>query len=89
MVPPDEELAQRASAVVFAVLPAGSANERTGQDRLAEIKELLASADIDCVDEIVQHRSRPDSHSYLGPGKLNELREMVERTAATSSTAPS
>jgi GTP-binding protein HflX len=82
-VPPDQEPASRPAAVVFAVLPPGRASEREGEDRLAEIKELLASADIDCVGEVVQHRARPDGHAYLGPGKLLELGETVDATAAT------
>jgi len=69
----------RPQAVVFAVLGRGSHEE----ERLAELTELLASADIDCVAEVVQHRERPDARSYLGPGKLGELRETVKRTAAT------
>jgi GTP-binding protein HflX len=60
-------------AVVFAVLRGGRANVDAGEDALAEIKELLASADIEYLGEVIQRRDHPDAHSYLGPGKLTEL----------------
>jgi GTPase len=78
MTSPDTT-AQRPRAVVFGVLP-GGAHEG---ERLGELKDLLASAEIDCVGEIVQHRERPFPHSYLGPGKLRELAAAVKESAAT------
>ncbi len=74
---------ERLKAVVFAVLPGGQAHVAAGEDALAEIKELLFSAEIDCVGEIVQHRRSPDGHSYLGPGKLEELTALAKETGAT------
>jgi GTP-binding protein HflX len=65
--------ADRARAVVFAVLRGGRANVDAGEDALAEIKELLASADIEYLGEVIQRRDHPDAHSYLGPGKLTDL----------------
>ena len=66
-------------AVVFAVLPGGQAAAAAGEDALAEIKELLASADVVWAADVVQHRDKPDPHSYLFPGKLGELKGAVEQ----------
>jgi GTP-binding protein HflX len=74
--------ADRAKAVVFAVLRGGRANVEAGEDALAEIKELLASADIEYLGEIIQRRDHPDAHSYLGPGKLTELAAAIGELGA-------
>jgi len=74
--------ADRPRAVVFAVLRGGRAGVAAGDDALAEIKELLASADIECLGEVIQHRDHPDAHSYLGPGKLADLGATVAALGA-------
>jgi GTPase len=57
-------------AFVLAVLrPAASAD-----DELAELRELARSALTEPVGELVQHRARPDPRSYVGKGKLEELK---------------
>jgi GTPase len=70
----------RPQAVVFAVTRSAQGGP---DEQLNEIKELLASADMDCVGEVVQRRERPHPHSYLGKGKMEELKAEVERVAAT------
>jgi GTPase len=75
----DQQPGAHTAAVVFAVLPPKSAES----ERLSEIKDLLSSADIECVAEVVQHRDHPFAHTYLGPGKLQELRAAIEKTEAT------
>jgi len=83
MTYPTSENDQRPRAVVFAVLPGGEAAAEADEAALAEIKELLASADIDWAADVVQHRDRPHMRSYLFPGKLAELRDVVRRESAT------
>ena len=73
----------RPRAVVFAVLPGGQAASAAGEDALTEIKELLASADVDWAADVVQHRDKPDPRSYLFPGKLAELKTAVEQHDAS------
>ena len=65
------------------MLPGGQAAAAAGDEALAEIKELLASAEIDWLADVVQHRDRPNPRSYLGPGKLGELKAAVEQYGAT------
>src|SRR3954469_14801490 len=46
---------------------------------LLEMEELLRTAGVDTVATIDQHRDRPHPSTYLGPGKLRELKELAER----------
>lgn len=41
------------------------------------MRELLRTARVRTVATLVQHRRRPDPRTYLGPGKLDELRELL------------
>jgi len=79
----DSTAVERARAVVFAALPGGQGDEPGVDDPLGEIKELLRSADIDWAADVVQHRDRPDAHSYLGSGKMGELKTAVKAAGAT------
>lgn len=48
-------------------------------DPLEELHGLATTAGTQVVDELVQRRSSPDHSTYLGKGKVEELRLMVER----------
>jgi GTP-binding protein HflX len=72
----------RPRTVVFAVVPGG--HGEPGEDEaLAEIKELLRSADMDWVADVIQHREAPDPRSYLGKGKMSELKAAIGDNEAT------
>lgn len=47
-------------------------------DPLGEMRALADTAGAEVVDELMQKRSKPDSATYLGKGKLQELKEMVK-----------
>ena len=64
--------------VVIASLLPGS----DGADDLEEMRELLRTARVETVETVVQHRRRPDPRSYLGPGKLDELRDLTKQLEA-------
>jgi GTP-binding protein HflX len=51
-------------------------------DDLAELGELLWTAGVAVVGEIVQHRERPHPDTYLGPGKVAELRAVAQACEA-------
>ena len=72
----------RPQAVVFAVMPGGK-DAPGAEEPLNEIKELLSSADMDVVGEVLQRRERPHPHSYLGKGKMEELVASVKQSGAT------
>jgi GTP-binding protein HflX len=54
------------------------------QADLAELRELARTAGVEPVDELVQHRERPDPRTYVGKGKLAELQEAFKRSSAES-----
>jgi GTP-binding protein HflX len=53
-------------------------------EELGEMRELLRTAGVEPVGELVQRRPAPDPRTYVGKGKLVELKEAVARTAAES-----
>jgi len=48
-----------------------------GTQSLEEMRELAASAGARIIDEVVQHRDRPDPATFIGKGKVETLREQV------------
>jgi GTP-binding protein HflX len=61
-------------AFLVAVLESG--------DDLSELKELLRTAGVAVVGEAIQHRDQPHPNTYIGPGKLEEVKEQIKRTDA-------
>ena len=47
-------------------------------DDLAELEELLRTAGVATVGTIVQRREQPHPNTYLGPGKLEEVKEAIK-----------
>jgi GTPase len=67
--PPESRSDRPERAVLVAVLrPDADPGE------LAEMRELLRTAGAEVVAEVVQHRSAPDAKTYIGSGKVDELR---------------
>jgi GTP-binding protein HflX len=54
---------------------------RDGED-LSELRELLRTAGVAVVGQAVQHRDQPHPNSYLGPGKVQEVREAAKAADA-------
>jgi GTP-binding protein HflX len=48
-----------------------------GTQALDELRELATTAGARVIDEVIQHRHRPDPATYIGKGKVEELREQV------------
>jgi GTP-binding protein HflX len=51
---------------------------------LAELRELARTAGVEPVAELVQQRGRPDPRTYIGKGKLTELKEAFPHSGAES-----
>ena len=51
---------------------------------LAELRELARTAGVEPVAELVQQRARPDPRTYVGKGKLAELKEAFPQSNAES-----
>ena len=64
--------------LVLAVLAKGVDSD----EELAELRELARTAGVTPVGQVVQHRVRPDPRSYVGKGKLEELKEAYGDAAA-------
>ena len=58
-------------ALVLAVLAKGA----DADEELAELRELARTAGVAPVEQVVQQRSHPDPRSYVGKGKLEELKQ--------------
>jgi GTPase len=63
---------------VLAVLAQGVVAEQ----ELAELEELARTAGVEPVASLSQHRARPDPRSYVGKGKLAELKEAFPESGA-------
>jgi len=61
---------------VLAVLGQG-ADE---QEELSELEELARTAGVEPVARLVQHRAQPDPRTYVGKGKLEQLKESYKTT---------
>ena len=53
-------------------------------EELGEMRELMRTAGVEPVGDLVQRRPAPDPRTYVGKGKLAELKEAVPRTNAES-----
>ena len=53
-------------------------------DELAEVRELARTAGVEPVGAVVQHRARPAQRTYVGKGKLEELKAAYEDSEAES-----
>jgi GTP-binding protein HflX len=51
-------------------------------DDLAELKELLRTAGVADVGKLIQRRDHPHPNTYIGPGKLDELKAEVAASDA-------
>jgi GTPase len=63
---------------IAAVLPQGIDSE----DELEELRELARTALVEPIGELVQHRARPEGRTYLGKGKLEELKRFYRASDA-------
>jgi GTPase len=63
---------------IAAVLAQGADSE----DELAELRELARTALVEPIGAIVQHRPRPEQRTYLGKGKLDELKRAYKESGA-------
>ncbi|MEK6234797.1 MAG: GTPase HflX [Planctomycetales bacterium] len=72
----------RERAVLVSVLLPDQDNLRRSDDPLEELKGLAATTGAELVGELIQNRPAPDPTTYLGKGKLEQLRLLVESVDA-------
>ena len=71
--PPPQPGRAKQRAYVVGALPEGD---------LDELKELLRTAGVAVAGELIQRRDQPHPNLYLGPGKVDELKELVQAADA-------
>ena len=64
--------------LVLAVLPRSADSE----EELGELRELARTAGVEPIAELVQQRANPDPRTYVGKGKLEELKQAYESAHA-------
>ncbi|MEZ5964909.1 MAG: GTPase HflX [Planctomycetota bacterium] len=70
----------RPQAILFGTAPHG--DQRTAPEVLRELSYLADTGALEVIGCMVQHRRAPDPHSYVGAGKLEEIKEVVAQTKA-------
>ena len=68
-------------AILVGVCPTGQTMERT-EEYLAELAFLLDTAGGVCLKQVIQKLERPDTRTYVGNGKLEELKEYKQALEA-------
>ena len=78
------EKAVQERAVLVGLNAACFTKEQTATDEtLEELEALLETAGGFCTGKILQNRATPDSHSFIGEGKAQEVKMLVEFTQST------
>ena len=60
-----------------------TAEQTANDETLRELEELLQTAGGFCTGKVLQNRHTPDSHSFIGEGKAQEVKILAEATGAT------
>lgn len=78
----DEKVQERA-VLVGLNADCFTAEQMATAESLEELEDLLETAGGFCTGKVLQNRHTPDSHSFIGEGKAQEVRMLVEATAST------
>ena len=57
--------------------------ETASEASLDELEALLETAGGECTAKVLQNRHTPDPHSFIGEGKVEEVKELIASTEAT------
>lgn len=71
------------SGAVLVSVRLSDQNEHDCEASLEELGRLLETAGGELIAEVVQVRESPDARTYIGSGKLSEIREICENTGAS------
>ena len=59
-----------------------SRTENADEKSMEELAALLETAGGECVGEVLQNKDAPDPRTFIGEGKVREVKELVERMGA-------
>ncbi len=62
--------------------PCLTREENADEDSLVELAALLETAGGTCLGTVLQNKSTPDPRTFIGEGKVEEVRELVHNTGA-------
>ncbi len=62
--------------------PGLTREENASDESLEELAALLDTAGGECLGMVLQNKSSPDPRTFIGEGKVEEVRELVERLGA-------
>ena len=83
MEPTFEEHVQERAVLVGLNADLFTKEQTATEESLEELEALLETAGGFCTGKVLQNRHTPDSHSFIGEGKAQEVRMLVEATAST------
>lgn len=78
-----EQMVQERAVLVGLNADSFKADQTATDETLEELDALLETAGGFCTGKILQNRHTPDSHSFIGEGKAQEVRMLVEATQST------
>ena len=59
-----------------------SRTENADEESMAELAALLETAGGECVGEVLQNKDTPDPRTFIGEGKVREVKELVQSMGA-------
>lgn len=75
-----DELRETAEQAVLVALERPGEAEFSADESLAELAQLAETAGADVITTVVQRRERPHAATFIGPGKLQELKAICAET---------
>ena len=81
----DHTTEEKIDRAVLVGLNAGclSREENASESSMEELSALLETAGGVCVGTVLQNKDTPDSRTFIGEGKVAEVKELVQGTGAT------
>lgn len=78
-----DEMKQERAVLVGLNADCFTQSQTATEETLEELDALLETAGGFCTGKMLQNRHTPDSHSFIGEGKAQEVRMLVEATEST------
>ncbi len=78
-----EKIVQERAVLVGLNADCFTKEQTATEETLEELEALLETAGGFCTGKILQNRHTPDSHSFIGEGKAQEVRMLAEATGST------
>ena len=78
-----DQMVQERAVLVGLNADSFTAAQTATDETLEELEALLETAGGFCTGKVLQNRHTPDAHSFIGEGKAEEVRMLVEATQST------